>query len=142
METPPWSGSLLRLPYNIDVSDSNKPDVTLVEYIGRNHPVSYYGTQLGTSSSWSVDIDKNDIDTLYALRRLARWTGDTTERNLLISTFLKNNVRCYFGGHNHYSHFSDMGLYDYCCPSFRFNEAWTVLHVNENDGTAVAEFSK
>ena len=73
---------------------------------------------------------------------LAFGLGDTTERNLLISTFLKNNVRCYFGGHNHYSHFSDMGLYDYCCPSFRFNEAWTVLHVNENDGTAVAEFSK
>lgn len=80
METPPWSGSLLRLPYNIDVSDSNKPDVTLVEYIGRNHPVSYYGTQLGTSSSWSVEIDKNDIDTLYALRRLARWMGDVYVR--------------------------------------------------------------
>ena len=80
METPPWSGSLLRLPYNIDVSDSNKPDVTLVEYIGRNHPVSYYGTQLGTSSSWSVDIDKNDIDTLYTLRRLARWMGDVYVR--------------------------------------------------------------
>lgn len=80
LETPAWSGSLLRLPYNIDVSDSNKPDVTLVEYVGRDHPVSYYGTQLGTTSSWNVDIPKNDIDTLYALRRLARWMGDVYVR--------------------------------------------------------------
>ena len=36
-----WSGSLLKLPYNIDVSDSHSPDVSLVEYIGRSHPVSY-----------------------------------------------------------------------------------------------------
>ena len=35
---------------------------------------------MGTSSSWSVEIDKNDIDTLYALRRLARWTGDVYVR--------------------------------------------------------------
>lgn len=80
LESPPWSGSLLRLPYNIDVSDSNKPDTTLVEYVGRNHPVSYYGTQLGTTSSWSMDIDKKDIDTLYTLRRLSRWMGDVYVR--------------------------------------------------------------
>lgn len=80
LEAPPWAGSLLRLPYNIDVSDSNKPDVTLVEYVGREHPVSYYGTHLGTTSSWSMDIPKNDIDTLYTLRRLSRWMGDVYVR--------------------------------------------------------------
>ena len=75
-EEPAWSGSLLRLPYNIDISDDHSPDVELVEYIGRNHPVSYYGTQLGESATWDVEIPKNDKDTLYGLRRLATYMGD------------------------------------------------------------------
>lgn len=77
---PPWSGSMLKLPYNIDVSDNNKPDVALVEYIGREHPVSYYGTQRGTNSTWNVDIPKDDKETLYALRRLQNWMGDAYVR--------------------------------------------------------------
>lgn len=80
LEEPAWSGSLLRLPGNIDVSDSTNPDVSLVEYIGRKYPVSYYGTQLGISSSWNADIPKEDIDTIYALRRLQVWTGDVYVR--------------------------------------------------------------
>lgn len=77
---PPWTGSLLRLPYNIDVSDSNTLDVTLVKYIGRKRPVSYYGTQLGETSTWNVEIEKSDKETIYALRRLAIWTGDVYVR--------------------------------------------------------------
>lgn len=80
LEKPPWAGSMLRLPYNIDVSDSHKNDVSLVEYVGRAHPVSYYGTQRGESSSWSMEIPKADKDTLYALRRLAIWMGDVYVR--------------------------------------------------------------
>lgn len=80
LEKPSWSGSLLRLPYNVDVSDQNNADVELVEYIGRKHPVSYYGTQLGASSTWSMDIEKSDVETLYALRRLATWMGDVYVR--------------------------------------------------------------
>ena len=76
LEEPIWSGSLLRLPYNVDVSDSNRPDVALVSYIGRSHPVSYYGTQLGQSSTWSTEIPRKDKETLYALRRLSIWMGD------------------------------------------------------------------
>lgn len=79
-ETPAWSGSLLKLPYNIDVSDSNSIDVTLVKYIGRSHPVSYYGTQIGSTATWNVEIDKKDKQTLYALRRLAVWMGDVYVR--------------------------------------------------------------
>lgn len=75
-----WAGSMLKLPYNIDVSDSNTLDVSLVEYIGRSHPVSYYGTQLGTTSTWNVDIPKYDKNTLYGLRRLAIYTGDVYVR--------------------------------------------------------------
>lgn len=79
-EQPAWSGSMLKLPYNIDVSDNNDVDVTFVNYIGRSHPVSYYGTQLGSTSTWNVDIDKKDKNTLYALRRLAIWMGDVYVR--------------------------------------------------------------
>ena len=75
-----WSGSMLTLPYNIDVTDSNDLDISLVEYVGRKHPVSYYGTQLGESSTWNVDIEKTDEETIYALRRLARWSGDVYVR--------------------------------------------------------------
>lgn len=77
---PPWSGSLLKLPYNIDVSDKNNLDVSRVAYIGRKRPVSYYGTQLGESSSWSTTIPKDDKETLYALRRLSIWPGDVYVR--------------------------------------------------------------
>lgn len=80
VEPPSWSGSLLRLPYNIDVSDKNNPDVELIEYIGRRHPVGYYGTQVGQSSTWNVSIDKKDKETLYALRRLAIWMGNVYVR--------------------------------------------------------------
>ena len=76
----PWTGSLLRLPYNITISDSNNIDMTLIEYVGRSHPVSYYGTQLGVTSSWSTVIPKDDNETLYAIRRLSKWTGDVYVR--------------------------------------------------------------
>lgn len=80
LSEPAWAGSLLRLPYNIDVSDKYSPDTSLIKYIGRKRPVSYYGTQLGETSSWKVDIVKDDEDTLYALRRLAIWMGDVYVR--------------------------------------------------------------
>ena len=71
-----WSGSMLKLPYNIDISESNTIDKSLVEYIGRKHPVSYYGTQVGQTQTWNVDIPKTDTETIYALRRLSVWMGD------------------------------------------------------------------
>lgn len=75
-----WTGSRVILKYNIDVADKNSIDVSLIEYVGRKRPVSYYGTQLGESSSWKVDIPKDDEETLYALRRLAIYTGDVYVR--------------------------------------------------------------
>lgn len=80
LEEPPWTGSLLKIPYNIDVSDSNNIDVSLIEYIGRSHPVGYYGTHIGSKSTWNMEIPKDDIDTLYALRRLSKYTGDVYVR--------------------------------------------------------------
>lgn len=75
-----WSGSMLKLPYNIKVTDNRKPEVALVEYAGRKHPVSYYGTQVGETSQWNTDIPKDDKATIYALRRLSLWAGDVYVR--------------------------------------------------------------
>lgn len=80
IEKPAWSGSMLVIPYNIDVSDSYSVDTELVQYVGRKYPVAYYGTQLGETASWSVEIPKDDKETLYAIRRLAIWTGDVYVR--------------------------------------------------------------
>lgn len=77
---PAWSGSLLKLPYNIDVSDASKPDVSLINYIGRKRSVSYYGTHLGETATWNMEIPKSDKETLYAIRRLAIWMGDVYVR--------------------------------------------------------------
>ena len=79
-EIPAWTGSMIRIPYNVDVTENQKGDVALIEYIGRDHPVSYYGTQRGVSASWSAEIPKSDKETLYALRRLASWRGDVYVR--------------------------------------------------------------
>jgi hypothetical protein len=76
MQQPPWSGSMLRLPYNIDVSETSKPDVALVSYAGRSNPVSYYGTQIGSTATLNAEIASDDKETIYALRRLQRWMGD------------------------------------------------------------------
>lgn len=80
LNDPTWTGSMLKLPYNIDVSDDHKPDVSLINYIGREHPVTYYGTQKGHTASWNVEIPKTDKETLYAIRRLASWMGDVYVR--------------------------------------------------------------
>lgn len=78
--SPSWAGSMLKLPYNIDVSDNINPDVELVEYIGREHPVSYHGTQIGSKSTWNMDVPAYDKETIYALRRLQKWMGNVYVR--------------------------------------------------------------
>lgn len=80
LSRPSWSGSMIKLPYNIDVSDNTDVDVEMVQYIGRKRPVSYYGTQINQTSTWNTDILKSDKELLYAIRRLAVWTGDVYVR--------------------------------------------------------------
>lgn len=77
---PAWSGSMLRLRGNVDTSEQNSPDVALIEYIGRDNPVSYYGTQRGETATWNTDVPKSDKETIYALRRLKAWSGDVYVR--------------------------------------------------------------
>lgn len=76
LSNPNWAGSMLILRYNISISVNTTKDVTAVEYIGRRNPVTYYGTQIGETQNWSVEIPKTDKDTLYGIRRLAKWMGD------------------------------------------------------------------
>lgn len=71
-----YTGRILELPYNIQTSEQGAKDNGLVQYIGRKAPVSYYGTQQGRTASWSVDIERNDSDTLASLRELQVYMGD------------------------------------------------------------------
>ena len=50
---------MLKIPYNISISDKSI-DVALINYAGREHPVSYYGTHIGETSNWSMSIPKED----------------------------------------------------------------------------------
>lgn len=73
-------GNIVVLPYNIDISVSHAPDVSLVNYIGNESPTSYYGTQRGESGSWNCEIPKSDKDTLFLIRKLAKYMGDVYVR--------------------------------------------------------------
>lgn len=80
LANPPWTGSLIRLPFNIDVTEKPKVDVSLVDYIGRRNSVAYYGTKISESATWNTVIKKDDEEMLYALRRLAVWQGNVYVR--------------------------------------------------------------
>lgn len=80
-DVKPWTGSLVKLSFNIDTNENSETDVQLVNYIGHESPTSYYGTQIGQTQSWKADIDCEDVDTIYALRRLASWLGDVYVRD-------------------------------------------------------------
>lgn len=65
------AATCLELFGNIEMAETREPDVALVEYIGRRHPVPYYGTQLGQTADWSCVIEKDDEDSLALLREIA-----------------------------------------------------------------------
>lgn len=79
-DTKSATGSLLRLPYNVSITENNNPQKNIIEYIGREHPVSYYGTNLGVTSSWTTDVDATDVETLHAIRRLSVYMGNVYVR--------------------------------------------------------------
>lgn len=71
-----YMGSLLKLPYNVDVSEKNNPDIELVNYIGRKRSVSYYGTHLGETVTFKAEVPIDDEDTLSLIRSLSVYMGD------------------------------------------------------------------
>lgn len=77
---PMWDGTLLKIYGNIDVADNSTPDVSLVNYLGRTYPVSYYSTAIDSTSTWNMEIPKTDKETLFQLRRLQIWKGDVYVR--------------------------------------------------------------
>lgn len=68
--------AMLKIPYNLSISDKASPDRNMVEYIGRKRPVAYFGTQLGETSTWSAVFKREDEDTLYKLRKLMIYQGN------------------------------------------------------------------
>lgn len=80
LEQPAWSGSMLKLKYNLDVSESAELDVEHIDYIGREQSVGYFGTKIGHKTNWSSKVIKSDKETLYTLRRLQRWMGNVYVR--------------------------------------------------------------
>lgn len=91
----------------------------------------------------SKDPKPKVIFTHYPLtefRVLGIGLDETTERNLLIDMFAKNNVKAYLAGHNHYSRNNFIGFNEYVCPSLRYNKAWVILRIDENAGKANGTF--
>ena len=69
------------LPYNISTTENTSIDITSANYIGRERTVTYYGTQLGESQSWTCEIPRDDEETLYLLRRLMVYPGNVYVRD-------------------------------------------------------------
>lgn len=61
---------------------------------------------------------------------------DSTERNLLIDLYAKNNVKAVLCGHLHKTKYKDLGAFkEYGFPSFCYAKypAWTLLEINETN---------
>lgn len=68
---------------------------------------------------------------------------DTVERNLLIDLFVRNNVKISLGGHLHYYATDKLEDYqEYCLPSFKYDNTWSILTVDENSGAVKIDLIK
>lgn len=72
--------AMLKLPYNVDITEDTDPENELVDYIGRENPVSYYGTHVNHTMNINCDIPANDRETIGALRNLQSYLGDVYVR--------------------------------------------------------------
>lgn len=75
-----YTGNRIDGLYNLNLDESGSMQSEDAEYIGRKHPVSYYGTQRGHSASYRVDFPKTDLETLSKCRRLMDYPGDAYVR--------------------------------------------------------------
>lgn len=65
---------------------------------------------------------------------------DTTERNELISLFGSTDVKMVLGGHIHKTETNNFGSFqEFTLPSFRYQQKWGILTVNEQSKTVSAE---
>lgn len=66
----------VELPWNITVEQSGAKDVAFKKYQGRKHPLALYGTQVGSTGSWSCEVIKDVEDwELAQLRKLQEHMG-------------------------------------------------------------------
>lgn len=75
-----YTGNRIDGLYNLNLDESGSMQAEDAEYIGRKHPVSYYGTQRGHTASYRVDFPKADAETLSKCRRLMDYPGDAYVR--------------------------------------------------------------
>lgn len=75
-----YTGKTLILPGNTKISESSNKDVILAEYIGREHPVSYFGTQKGSQANWYAEFPKKDFEAIDLVRKLDAWSGNVYVR--------------------------------------------------------------
>lgn len=75
-----YSGMKIDGLYNLNLDEAGDPEAEDVEYIGRSHPVSYYGTQEGYEARFEVDFPKEDKDTLDKARKLIALRDDAYVR--------------------------------------------------------------
>lgn len=69
-DAPDTSGKVLELGKDIKVSYQAAKDGVLRPFIGRRHPASRYGTQLGTGCTLSFSFPRRDAATVALLREL------------------------------------------------------------------------
>lgn len=75
-----YSGMMIDGLYNLNLDESGNPESEDVEYVGRAHPVSYYGTQEGYEARFEVEFPKEDKDTLAKARKLIALRDDAYVR--------------------------------------------------------------
>lgn len=80
MDEVGFTGNILYLPYNVDISENHGREAELVEYIGRKRPVSYYGTHLSDTSTWNTVYPREEEETTALLRKLTTYLGDVYVR--------------------------------------------------------------
>ena len=66
--------------YNLQFGEQAQVQSEAVEYIGREHPVSYYGSQKGYKATYQMEFPRSDTQTLSNVRRLMAWRDDVFVR--------------------------------------------------------------
>lgn len=75
-----WTGSYIKMLYNLSQDESNIVSTAEVQYAGRRYKSHYYGNSYESEVTWNADIPKSDEETLFSLRRLAMYPGDVYVR--------------------------------------------------------------
>lgn len=98
------------------------------------------------STALSNDKSKKLVFThvpLYCSGHFYFTMQNSAERNKVISLFGKNNVKGVFCGHTHFNDESDLGNFtEYTTGGFLEDHEYSILHVDEENGTFKMEFKK